>query len=323
MKICIATILLLALTAVKGQSQCLQTAPKGSTICYNIQQTGQKVADNIASMDKLVQSTIYQSIEEGSKMLAAAITLLKKDIASVRVASAGTAPIESSTMDAITTSIETVAKAAVKSANKEMYAEMITALKQLVHDDAFVNSVAASLGLSPTTRRRRRTVSDDDASLGNSIDGVIDKSLPAINQTLRQADLKMVASFQQIFVVFTASIKQLVGGKILINVDQVKQNMEKMIYEAAKVLIDAKVEYARTLFTDAVRHLQKIAVLAADYKTDNTKLVKVLEPAKVLISEAINKALSQTNEAGLTKRVEMAIARLKQYYSEMKKTVSA
>ena len=56
---------------------------------------------------------------------------------------------------------------------------------------------------------------------------------------------------------------------------------------------------------------------------DNTKLVKVLEPAKVLISEAINKALSQTNEAGLTKRVEMAIARLKQYYSEMKKTVSA
>ena len=59
-------------------------------------------------------------------------------------------------MDAITTSIETVAKAAVKSANKEMYAEMITALKQLVHDDAFVNSVAASLGLSPTTSKSKR-----------------------------------------------------------------------------------------------------------------------------------------------------------------------
>ena len=54
---------------------------------------------------------------------------------------------------------------------------------------------------------------------------------------------------------------------MFLDVDQVKQNMEKMIYEAAKVLIDAKVEYARTLFTDAVRHLQKIAVLAADYKT--------------------------------------------------------
>ncbi len=53
--------------------------------------------------------------------------------------------------------------------------------------------------------------STDD--LGNSIDGAVSKVLPAVNQTLVKADMKVKVSFQSILDAFVTSIKQLLGGK--------------------------------------------------------------------------------------------------------------
>ena len=61
--------------------------------CYRIQEAGKTLANRLKESDKVVQETIYRSIDEGGKMIESAIVFLKNEIKSVRVTHTGTGKI--------------------------------------------------------------------------------------------------------------------------------------------------------------------------------------------------------------------------------------
>ena len=50
--------------------------------------------------------------------------------------------------------------------------------------------------------------------MGNSVDGIVQQSLTALNDTIKKADLKMQAAFKSVLIAFTQSIKNLLSGKV-------------------------------------------------------------------------------------------------------------
>ena len=63
-------------------------------------------------------------------------------------------------------------------------------------------------------RLRRQASNPND--LGNTLDGVLQKMLPHINNTLKTADLNMEMAFKNIFNMFSNSVKALLNGKVQI-----------------------------------------------------------------------------------------------------------
>eukprot|EP00794_Sanderia_malayensis_P004616 gene4616-5222_t len=326
MRIFFVIVLLCAFEACNAKSKCLLAAPSGSKLCYEAQNKGQHVADKIKSIDIIVVKTIYQSIEEGSMMLSSGMELLKKKVASVHISSSSQAPIEQSTIANLQARTEAVAKESVKTANKELHEEIKKALISLLDDSILSNNFINAIGFSAgQTVRKRRSAGDsstDDGDFGNSIQGVVKSAIPAVNQTLVTADLKMKASFNAIFVAFTSSIKQLLGSSVGINFDEVELNMVNMITVAAKNLIESNVDYTRKLLAIILGDLYELAVLAQPYKNDAAKMSDILEPARVLLREAIAKTQSIAHDTALVQRIALAIARIKEYYEEIKKIVT-
>lgn len=54
-----------------------------------MQKQGSELYKEILDLDVIVQETIFRSIEEGGKMLESAIVFLKRELAHVKISSAG------------------------------------------------------------------------------------------------------------------------------------------------------------------------------------------------------------------------------------------
>ncbi|XP_065062033.1 uncharacterized protein LOC135688903 [Rhopilema esculentum] len=319
MKTFIAIAIWCILEACNGQSPCL-TESNNDKLCAEMQQLGSSLYDDMLDIDSNVQDAIYRSIEEGGKLLSSAVQFLKSELVNVK-ASTSNAPIEGASLANLKSQIETAAKAAVKTANEEILKEMKNVIGRVEQDSAFANAVATNLGFVFTSKRKRRSVSST-ADLGNSVDGIVQQSLSALNDTIKKADLKMQAAFKSVLIAFTQSIKNLLSGKVQLDFDQISLNMNKMLEDAAVLLVESSLVRIKQVITQSVRHFQQIIELAKDYKSDTTKLRNILEPARTRVLDALTKTRETSDEAGLLSRIDAAVETTRKYYMEIKALVS-
>jgi len=259
-----------------------------SAMCAEMQKQGNAMYDGILDIDEAIQEMIYRSIEEGGQMLDSAIKFLKKELVNVKISSTSTTPIESSSMATLKTEIENVAKSSVATANQEILKELVNVIKRVESDSSFANAVARELGLVFSSKRKRRSVSKT-GDYGSSVDGIVQQSLQTINNTLKNADLKMQASFLKFLTQFTVSIKTLLQGAVQLDFDQISQNMNAMLRETALLLVESSVSRLKNTISLCVGQLQEIIELASKYKSDPAKLRSALEPARLRIVEAMKK----------------------------------
>jgi len=292
-----------------------------SAMCAEMQKQGNAMYDGILDIDEAIQEMIYRSIEEGGQMLDSAIKFLKKELVNVKISSTSTTPIESSSMATLKTEIENVAKSSVATANQEILKELVNVIKRVESDSSFANAVARELGLVFSSKRKRRSVSKT-GDYGSSVDGIVQQSLQTINNTLKNADLKMQASFLKFLTQFTVSIKTLLQGAVQLDFDQISQNMNAMLRETALLLVESSVSRLKNTISLCVGQLQEIIELASKYKSDPAKLRSALEPARLRIVEAMKKTKTNADEAGLLKRIDAAVEKTISYFMEIKALVS-
>ncbi|XP_057290466.1 uncharacterized protein LOC130613157 [Hydractinia symbiolongicarpus] len=282
--------------------------------CAQIQAAGQVIAKRIKQSDNIIQNALFRSIHESQLIVDASMKYLKTESLKVKVAHPGVTPIESSQLKAAEKLIVGVTVRSVKNGNHKFWQVFRKACKLLLKDER-VASILLHYSAGKTAKRSAPTL--------NSLSGILKSLEPELKTLLTSVELELKGASKNAFSFFADSLKILLNGKVQIDFDQTKANLEQFLLGSVNVTLESAFHQSSIILKEAVQQVEIIDSLVETLKQDSRRLSEALHPARILISEALNDIQYDGNSANLQNKFVSTLKSLKDTYIEIKSTVTS
>lgn len=279
--------------------------------CSEIQLSAQRFAITLRHEDKNIQELLFRTIEEAINIFISSMDYLKENSKTVTVTFKGSTPIETPEFTKIKSEVQTTVAKAVRIGNTKFW-KLVKKGSQLLLADKIV-STALMKDVADST-------SGTNTITKFNLTATVITLTPDLVTIVTDVAKELEQCSNKLFDLYTRSIKLLLDGKVNLNFDEVKKNLEVYLVDTTKTLVASHIKASLISLHDALKEIEIIDSLAENVKTKPTDLTSDLKQAEVLVSEARRIIQNISDQEELEKKLRDASDRMKDRILKIKNT---
>lgn len=278
--------------------------------CEQIQEAGQKLADNIKDFDTLLQDVFISCFKESQLIIESSLTFLMSNAGGLNIRSS--VPITAIESKVKLQQISLQMDARIDAGFGIGYAKFFSLLKKAGNLVVGNSVVTDALIKYQTSNRKKRSVI-------NNIDDKVGSLRQEMNTSLSGVEQNLHGVAKQIFDMLSDSVQQLVDTqKDKTTIDNWRKSMGLYLMQAMHGVIGSQIEKFYLVLKDSAKQIELLDSLVGNAINDPAALARAVKPAKMLIDEEIQNLKKSIGPTEVKRQLQLKLTWVQQSFGAIK-----